>query len=64
MAHVETLSAHRVGVFGVDNGDPNRIYPFTTYPQVRGLLRYFVATSRQWQDARSQYMTLRKDLRT
>jgi len=62
MAHVELLSAHRVGVYGVDNGDPNRIYPFTTYPQVRGLLRYFVATSRQWQDARSQYMTLRKDL--
>ncbi len=62
LAHVESLSAHRVGVYGVDNGDPNRVYPFTTYPQVRGLLRYFVATSRQWQDVRSQYMSLRKDM--
>jgi len=61
LAHVERLSAHRVGVFGVDNGDPNRIYPFTTYPQVRGLLRYFVATSRQWQDARSRYVSLRTE---
>ncbi len=59
MAHVDHLSTYRVGVYGVDNSDPNRIYPFTVYPQVRGLLRYFVAASRQWQDARSQYVQLR-----
>ena len=47
------------GVFGVDNSDPNRIYPFTIYPQVRGLLRYFVAASRQWQDARAQFLSIR-----
>ena len=47
--------------FGVAicNSDPNRIYPFTIYPQVRGLLRYFVAASRQWQDARMQYLSIR-----
>jgi len=26
------------------------------YPQVRGLLRFFVAASRQWQDVRAQYV--------
>lgn len=59
MGRVDRLSMHRVGVYGVDNSDPNRIYPFTVYPQVRGLLRYFVATSRQWQDVRSQYVLSR-----
>ena len=59
MANVDKLSSHRIGVYGVDNSDPNRIYPFTIYPQVRGLLRYFVAASRQWQDARMQYLSIR-----
>lgn len=59
MAHVDLLSTHRVGVYGVDNSDPNRIYPFTVYPQVRGILRYFIAASRQWQDVRAQYLMSR-----
>ena len=59
MANVDKLSSHRVGVYGVDNSDPNRIYPFTIYPQVYGLLRYFVASSRQWQDVRTQYLMSR-----
>ncbi len=59
MAQVEALSTHRIGVYGVDNSDPNRIYPFTIYPQVRGLLRYFVTSSRQWQDVRTQYLMSR-----
>jgi hypothetical protein len=58
-AHVDSLSAHRVGIYGVDNSDPNRIYPFTVYPQVRGLLRYFVTASRQWLDVRAQYILSR-----
>jgi hypothetical protein len=61
MARADRLSAHRVGVYGVDNTDPNRIYPFTVYPQVRGLLRYFVAASRQWQDVRTQYLLSRTE---
>ena len=60
-AHVDSLSSHRVGVYGVDNADPNRIYPFTVYPQVRGLLRYFVTASRQWMDVRAQYILSRGD---
>ena len=31
----------------------------TIYPQVHGLLRYFVAASRQWQDVRTQYLLSR-----
>ena len=58
-AHVDILSTHRIGIYGVDNADPNRIYPFTIYPQVHGLLRYFVAASRQWQDVRTQYLLSR-----
>ena len=60
-AHVDSLSSHRVGIYGVDNSDPNRIYPFTVYPQVRGLLRYFVTASRQWLDVRAQYLQSRGD---
>lgn len=60
-AHVDSLSSHRVGIYGVDNSDPNRIYPFTVYPQVRGLLRYFVTASRQWLDVRAQYILSRGD---
>ncbi len=59
LGRVDRLSMYRVGIYGVDNSDPNRIYPFTVYPQVRGLIRYFVATSRQWQDVRSQYVLSR-----
>jgi len=58
-AHVDSLSSHRVGIYGVDNSDPNRIYPFTVYPQVRGLLRYFVTASRQWMDVRAQFILSR-----
>lgn len=60
-AHVDSLCSHRVGIYGVDNADPNRIYPFTVYPQVTGLLRYFVTASRQWMDVRAQYILSRGD---
>jgi hypothetical protein len=60
-AHADSLSSHRVGVYGVDNADPNRIYPFTVYPQIRGLLRYFVTASRQWMDVRAQFILTRGD---
>ncbi len=62
-ANEEILSIHRVGVYGVDNSDPNRIYPFTIYPQVRGLLRYFVAAVRQWQAVRAQYIKSRGNVK-
>jgi hypothetical protein len=59
MANVDVLSNHRVGLYGVDNSDPNRVYPFTIYPQVRSMLNYFVATSQQWRAVRTQYLMSR-----
>lgn len=48
------FSAHRIGIFAVDNREPGRIYPFTTYPQDRELMRYFINTSQQWSASRSR----------
>lgn len=50
------LSVQRIGVFAVDNIDPNRIYPFTIYPKARGLMQYFVRMSSQWSLVRSRYV--------
>jgi len=57
--NLEYLSAHRIGVYGVDNLDPNRIYPFTVYPRPRELMRYFLWTSQQWSFVRSRYVESR-----
>src|SRR3990167_1509292 len=50
------LSVQRIGVFAVDNIDPNRIYPFTIYPKARGVMQYFVRMSSQWSLVRSRYV--------
>jgi len=50
------LSVQRIGVFAVDNIDPNRIYPFTIYPKNRALMQYFVRMSSQWSMVRSRYV--------
>jgi len=50
------LSVQRIGVYGVDNGDPNTIYPFTIYPSMLELKRYFMVTSQQWALVRSRYV--------
>ncbi|MDY7019534.1 MAG: hypothetical protein SU899_05640 [Chloroflexota bacterium] len=52
----EYLSAHHIGVYAVDNLDPNRIYPFTIYPGVKELMRYFMTTTQQWLLIRSRYV--------
>lgn len=57
--HLEFLSAHRIGVYGVDNLDPNRIFPFTVYPRPRELMRYFLYTAQSWHLARSRYVESR-----
>lgn len=54
--HQEYLSVHRIGVYGVNNQDPNKIYPFTVYPQPLDLKRYFMITSQQWSLLRSRYV--------
>jgi hypothetical protein len=53
------LSVQRIGVFAVDNLDPNRIYPFTIYPKARALMQYFVRMSPQWSMVRSRYVQTR-----
>ncbi len=55
----EFLCAHRIGVFAVDNHDPNRIYPLTIYPKARELVRYFIVTSQQWALVRDRYVATR-----
>lgn len=56
MMNNEYLSIHRIGLFAVDNLDPNRIYPFTIYPKERELFRYMVNASRQWSVVRGRYL--------
>lgn len=50
------LSVQRIGVYGVDNQDPNTLYPFTVYPGNLDLKRYFMVTSQQWSLVRSRYV--------
>ena len=58
--HGEFLSAHRIGAYGVNNSDPNMIFPFTIYPKERELARYFMFTVQQWQLLRNKYLASRK----
>ncbi len=52
----EFLSFNKIGVYAVDNWNPNLIYAFTTYPKPRELKRYFMTTGSQWQMVRSRYV--------
>ncbi|MDY6834530.1 MAG: hypothetical protein SVY53_07005 [Chloroflexota bacterium] len=50
------LSVQRIGVYGVDNQDPNRVYSFTIYPKARLMRQYFMRISPQWPLLRSRYV--------
>lgn len=52
----EYLATHRIGLYGVDNQDPNRIYPFSVYPKELELVRYFMTTMSQWSLVRARYV--------
>ncbi|MFC1944996.1 hypothetical protein ACFLX5_05945 [Chloroflexota bacterium] len=52
----ERLSMHNIGIYGVDNQDPNRIYSFTIYPGAIDMKRYFMTTTMQWPLVRSRYV--------
>ena len=58
--NIEYLSVNRIGVYGVDNRDPNCIYPFTIYPRDRELMRYFMRISPRWSLAKARYVQSRK----
>jgi len=55
----EFLAAHRICAFGVNNSDPNLIYPFTVYPREKELARYFMFTGPQWNILRNKYVESR-----
>jgi len=58
----EFLAAHRIGVYTVNNRNPNQIFPFTVYPQKdRKLARYFMATTQQWSVMRDKYLQYRAE---
>jgi hypothetical protein len=58
----EFLAAHRIGLYTVNNKNPNQIFPFTVYPQKdRKLSRYFIATTQQWSVMRDKYLQYRAE---
>jgi hypothetical protein len=56
----EYLSANRIGVYGVDNWNPNLLYAFTIHPGSREMRRYFMTTGPKWTLVRSRYVLSRK----
>ena len=59
----EYLAANRIGVYAVDNWNPNLIYAFTIHPKPRELKRYFMTTGSQWQMVRQRYVASRSQRR-
>jgi hypothetical protein len=58
--HGEFLAAHRIGVYTVNNKNPNQIFPFTVYPRKdHELARYFIYTVQQWPVMRDKYIQYR-----
>jgi len=55
----EYLSINRIGVYGVDNWNPNLIYAFTVHPGPREVKRYFMMTGSKWNLVRSRYVLRR-----
>ncbi|MHC1579211.1 MAG: hypothetical protein ACXQTZ_00900 [Candidatus Alkanophagales archaeon] len=56
----DRLSKHKIGVYAVDNKNPNIIYPLTAYPKDRELMAYFMRTTRHWEVMREQRMLKRR----
>lgn len=56
----EYLSQNRIGLYGVDNWNPNLLYAFTIHPGSRELRRYFMTTGPKWTLVRSRYVLSRK----
>jgi len=52
----EYLAANHIGLYAVDNWNPNLIYGFAIYPKARELKRYFMTTGSQWQMVRQRYV--------
>ena len=46
--NIEKFATNHVGMYAVDNLDPNSIYPLTVYPKDKDLRKYFIKKSTQW----------------
>jgi len=57
--HQERLTINRIGVFGVDNWNPNLLYAFSVHPGQKDLKRYFMMTGSKWDLVRSRYVLRR-----
>ncbi|OGO07776.1 MAG: hypothetical protein A2Y61_07525 [Chloroflexi bacterium RBG_13_60_13] len=56
----EFLAANRIGVYAVDNWNPNLIFAFGVHPSPREIKKYFMTTGPKWSLVRSRYV-LRRD---
>ena len=52
----EYLAINRIGVFAVDNWNPNLIFAFSVHPGQKELKRYFMMTGSKWELVRSRYV--------
>ncbi len=59
LRHLEKLTINRIGVFGVDNWNPNLLYAFSVHPGQKDLKRYFMMTGAKWEMVRSRYVLRR-----
>jgi len=55
----EYLAANRIGVYAVDNWNPNLMYAFSIHPAPRELKKYFMITGPKWSLVRSRYVLRR-----
>jgi hypothetical protein len=56
----ERLTINRIGLYAVDNWNPNLIYAFSIHPGPRELKRFFMTTGPKWTLVRSRYVLGRK----
>jgi len=56
----EFLAANRIGVYAVDNWNPNLIYAFGVHPSPRELKKYFMTAAPKWSLVRSRYVLRRE----
>ena len=59
-SRMDYLASNRIGIYAVNNTDPNQIYAFTTYPKSQALMKYFVSTAPQWWLIRGRYVANRE----
>ena len=59
LRHQERLMINRIGVYGVDNWNPNLLYAFSVHPGQKDLKRYFMMTGSKWELVRSRYVLRR-----